>query len=100
MHHFLGDQVFQNGLIKYLTEYQNGNADKDQLFEALTKEAHAAKALLQNETIKMIMDTWTDRPGFPVVNVVADYQKNKLRIFQVKQCINNSTFSNASFINL
>lgn len=83
MHHFLGDQVFRQGIINFLKQYQNGNADKNDLFAALTKEAHAANVLLPNETVKLIMDTWTDRPGFPVIHSVADYDKNILRIFQV-----------------
>lgn len=84
MHHFLGNEVFQNGLINFLTQYQNGNANKDDLFSTFTKEAHAAKILLPDENVQTIMDTWTNRPGFPVIHVIADYDKNKLRIFQVR----------------
>lgn len=83
MHHFLGDQVFRNGLINFLKQYQNGNADKNELFASLTHEAHAKNVLLPNETVKLIMDTWTNRAGFPVIHSIADYSKNKLRIFQV-----------------
>lgn len=83
MHHFLGDQAFHKGLISFLKQYQNGNADKNDLFSVLTKEAHTANALLSNETVQLIMETWTNRAGFPVVHSIADYENNKLKIFQV-----------------
>lgn len=83
MHHFLGDLVFRKGLISFLNQYQNGNADKNDLFSTLTKEARASNAQFPNETVKVIMDTWTERPGFPVIHSIADYENNKLKIFQV-----------------
>lgn len=83
MHHFIGDQVFRKGLINFLNQYQNGNADKDDLFSALTKEVQSNNLHFSTESVKVIMDTWTDRPGFPVVHSIADYEKNKLKLFQV-----------------
>lgn len=87
MHNFLGDQVFRNGLINFLNQYQNGNADKDDLFSVLTKEVKTNNLNFPTENLKDVMDTWTDRPGFPVVHSIADYEKNKLKIFQVSYLI-------------
>lgn len=84
MNHILGEDVFRNGLIGYLRQHQNANADRQDLFASLTTEAHKAGALLPNETVKIIMDTWTERAGFPLVTVTADYENKKLHITQVK----------------
>lgn len=83
MHHFLGDQAFRNGLINFLTQSQNRNTDENDLFSVLNKEIEPSDFWFPNETIKAIMDTWTERPGFPVVHSIADYEKSKLKIFQV-----------------
>ncbi|XP_074039216.1 aminopeptidase N isoform X3 [Leptinotarsa decemlineata] len=82
MNHFLGENVFKRGLINFLKKHINGNADRLDLFTALTEEAHKAKALEPNETVAQIMNTWTERPGFPVVHAIADYQNNNLHILQ------------------
>lgn len=83
MNHFLGEDVFKKGLISFLKKYENGNADRNDLFNSLTEEAHKVPVLLPNETVKQIMDTWTERPGFPVIHAIADYPRKKLRLIQV-----------------
>lgn len=83
MNHFLGEEVFRRGLINYLQKHQNGNADRQDLFTSLTMEAHKADVLLQNDTVKHIMDTWTERAGFPLVTAAADYENKRLHITQV-----------------
>lgn len=83
MNHFLGEEVFRNGLISFLRQHENANADRQDLFTSLTTEAHNAGVLLPNETVKMIMDTWTEKAGFPLVTVTADYENKKLHITQV-----------------
>ncbi|KAJ8960401.1 hypothetical protein NQ318_013681, partial [Aromia moschata] len=82
MNHFLGETVFKNGLINFLKTYQGRNADRQDLFSSLTEEAHKAGVLLPNETVRIIMDTWTGRAGFPVVTATADYERHKLHISQ------------------
>ncbi|XP_060526874.1 aminopeptidase N-like isoform X2 [Cylas formicarius] len=90
MNHFLGEDTFRNGLAKFLDQHKYGNADRDDLFRSLSEEAHLRGVLLQNETVKHIMDTWTEQAGFPVLNVVPDYEKNALRILQKRFLISNS----------
>lgn len=83
MNHFLGEETFKNGLIKYLQKFKYSNADRNDLFNSLTEEAHLRSTLLKNETVKQIMDTWTEQAGFPVINVAPDYSRNTLKIVQV-----------------
>ncbi|XP_030759010.1 aminopeptidase N-like isoform X1 [Sitophilus oryzae] len=89
MNHFLGEDTFKTGLIKYLEKFKFGNADRDDLFDSLTEEAHRSGALLPNETVNEIMSTWTEQAGFPVINVVPDYVKNTLKLVQKRFLLNN-----------
>lgn len=82
MNHFLGEQTFKEGLVSFLKKYQNSNADRNDLFETLTKAAHTRNVLQSNESVKTIMDTWVQRAGFPVVTALANYSQNKIKLFQ------------------
>ena len=46
------------------------NAEQDDLWAALTDQAHADGTLSSDLTVKTIMDTWTLQMGYPVINVV------------------------------
>ncbi|VEN41546.1 unnamed protein product [Callosobruchus maculatus] len=82
MNNFLGEAVFKTGLINFLHKYQYGVADREDLFTSLTEEAHKNGILPPNVTVGGIMETWTERPGFPVVHSIADYENNKLLLSQ------------------
>lgn len=60
------------------------SAEQDDLWDALTKQAHEDKVLGQDVTIKQIMDTWTLQTGFPVVTVIRDYENDAAVISQVR----------------
>ncbi|XP_066252731.1 aminopeptidase N-like isoform X1 [Euwallacea similis] len=96
MNHFLGEETFKHGLIKYLQKFKFGNADRNDLFASLTEEAHLRRALPANDTVKQIMDTWTEQPGFPVINVAADYSKNVLTIVQKRFLLTNPSSNDKS----
>lgn len=86
MNHFLGEETFKNGLIKYLQKFEYSNANRNDLFTSLTEEARSRNVLGAGETVKHIMDTWTEQAGFPVINVAPDYSRNTLKIVQVITC--------------
>ncbi|KAA0203273.1 hypothetical protein HAZT_HAZT008388 [Hyalella azteca] len=69
MNSFLTEPTFRSGLTSYLNANQYGNAAQDDLWEALTQQAHADGTLATNLTVKIIMDTWTLQMGYPVINV-------------------------------
>ncbi|XP_050507051.1 aminopeptidase N-like isoform X3 [Diabrotica virgifera virgifera] len=79
---FLGEETFKTGLTNFLTKYSYKNADRNDLFASLTEEAHNRQILLPNETVKIIMDTWTERAGYPVIYAYADYEQNTLSLSQ------------------
>lgn len=82
MHLFLGDAAFFDGVNSYLNKYRYQNAEQDNLWEALTEEAHKNAVLGDNITVKQIMDAWTLQTGYPVVNVTRNYEKNTAEVTQ------------------
>lgn len=73
MRGFLGENTFRLGLKNYLRKFEYGNAIQDDLWEAMTFNAHNDKVLDSRFTVKEIMDSWTvDSAGYPVVTVQRD----------------------------
>ena len=73
MANFLGKETFKRGVSNYLKANKFSNARQDDLWKALTKEAHEDGVLRKNTSVKEIMDTWTLQMGFPVVQVQRKY---------------------------
>ena len=65
-----------------MNEYQFGNAEQDNLWDELTKQAHKDKTLDASVTVKDIMDTWTLKMGYPVVDVKRNATAKKLVLSQ------------------
>ncbi|BES97198.1 aminopeptidase [Nesidiocoris tenuis] len=82
MDHFLTTPVFKRGLTNYLNSRIYGSASQDDLWEALTDQAHADNALDPDVTVKQIMDTWTLKTGFPVVTVIRNYDTGSAEVTQ------------------
>ena len=83
MHLFLGDS-FRLGVTKYLKKHRYGNAEQDDLWAALTKQAHDDGSLDNSLSVKEVMDTWTLQTGYPLVTVVRDYDKGTAKLTQVR----------------
>ncbi|KAK7866387.1 hypothetical protein R5R35_009814 [Gryllus longicercus] len=60
---FLHQDILRSGLYDYLNSHKYGNADTDDLWSVLSKNAN------QSIEVKTIMDTWTRQMGFPLVTV-------------------------------
>lgn len=70
MRGFLGENTFRLGLKNYLRKFEYGNAVQDDLWEAMTFNAHRDEVLDDRFSVKQIMDSWTvDSAGYPVVTV-------------------------------
>lgn len=78
MDDFLTTEVFKKGLTNFLNERKYGSATQDDLWETLTKQAHADGVLEEEMTVKEIMDTWTLQTGYPVVNVTRNYVEGRI----------------------
>lgn len=56
MQHFLGELAFKDGVQDYLKKFAFGNADQDDLWEAMTQNGHKDGTLPKEQTVKKIMD--------------------------------------------
>ncbi|XP_071631576.1 aminopeptidase N-like [Temnothorax longispinosus] len=90
MAHFLTINVFEKGLTNYLNEKAYQNAEQNDLWYALTKQAHKDKVLHPNVTVKEIMDTWTLQTGFPVVTVSRTYNDSIIMLTQERFLLDNN----------
>jgi aminopeptidase N len=70
-----------NELLFSSRKYQSST--QNDLWEALTSQAHADSALDPNMSVKEIMDTWTLQTGFPVIMVTRDYTTGNVHLKQV-----------------
>lgn len=59
-----------------------GNAVQDDLWAALTYQAELDSVQLPTD-IKTIMDSWTLKMGYPVVNVIRNYTSSVITAQQV-----------------
>lgn len=82
MDHFLTTKVFTTGLTGYLRSRSYSSATQNNLWDALTAQAHKDRALPADVTVKDIMDTWTLQTGYPVVTVTRDYSADSARVLQ------------------
>ncbi|KAF5289209.1 hypothetical protein FQR65_LT00096 [Abscondita terminalis] len=84
MEYFLTPKIFKQGLTNYLNTRMYDSAEQDDLWAALTEEAHKNNILNQNLSVKQIMDTWTLQTGFPLVVVSRNYKTNSTTFKQEK----------------
>lgn len=101
MDHFLTQKVFSKGLNNYLrakyvfSSYTEkcfiksyffrkfSSATQNDLWEALTNQAYADKALQTSMSVAQIMNTWTLQTGFPVIKVTRKYSDGTATLAQV-----------------
>ncbi|XP_012148075.1 suppressor of ER stress-induced death [Megachile rotundata] len=91
MDHFLTTEVFKQGLTNYLKGKAYQSAEQNDLWDALTKQAHEDQVLDTSITIKKIMDTWTLQTGFPVVTVTRNYDNGAITLTQERFLLRNGT---------
>ena len=96
MDHFLTTNVFKQGLTNYLNGKAYQSAEQNDLWNALTKQAHKDKVLDRGVTIKEIMDTWTLQSGFPIVTVTRNYKNGSVTLTQERFLLRNGTITTTS----
>jgi len=69
MNNFMTKEVFQKGIANYFKIHKYANAEQDDLWAALGKQAHKEGVLDPEVTVKSIMDTWTLQKGYPVLHI-------------------------------
>ncbi|CAG9134640.1 unnamed protein product [Plutella xylostella] len=89
MNHFLTDDVFNNGITDYLNAKKYGDAEQGDLWSALTNAAR--KRGMFDADVAVVMDSWTLQTGFPVLNIVRDYETNRVTFSQERFVLINNT---------
>ncbi|XP_063230213.1 aminopeptidase N-like [Bacillus rossius redtenbacheri] len=82
MDHFLTTDVFKKGTTNYLNSKAYQSSTQNDLWAALTAQAHRDGVLNETVTVKEIMDTWTLQTGFPVLTVSRDYETGGANLSQ------------------
>jgi len=70
---FLGEEIFREGVSKYLKKYSYKNAKAENLWEELEKSS-------KNPHIKKLMENWINTSGYPLVSV--EEKDGNLSLFQ------------------
>lgn len=78
---FVGEETFRKGLNLYLNTHLYGNATKDDLWYAIGEEA---KREGKNLDIKQITNAWTDRQGYPEIDVSVE---GNSYLLEQKRCL-------------
>ncbi|XP_065165053.1 endoplasmic reticulum aminopeptidase 1-like isoform X2 [Atheta coriaria] len=63
---FLQQETLQNGLNDYLNTYRFNNADTKELWNVFSRNTN------QSLDVKLIMDTWTQQMGFPLITITRE----------------------------
>lgn len=65
LRHFLTDEVFQSGIVRYLRKYSYTNAKNQDLWDSLSNYQFAGEHM----DLTAMMNTWTLQKGIPLVTV-------------------------------
>lgn len=72
LENFLGPEVFQGGLYRYLKGHEYGNARTQDLWAALEEESGLP--------VTNIMDSWVKQTGYPVLQVQAARSEDEVQV--------------------
>ena len=76
---FLGEEVFRDGIRRYIAAHKYSNTTTADLWNALSEAS--------NKSVGEIAAGWTEQPGFPVVNVKQEAH-GKVRLTQERFAVN------------
>ncbi|XP_011860075.1 PREDICTED: puromycin-sensitive aminopeptidase-like protein isoform X2 [Vollenhovia emeryi] len=82
--HFLSEDVFRNGLLRYLQEHEYSSATPDDLWKALQEALDESDVPHDDFKVKEVMDTWFEQARYPLVTVNRDYATGNIKISQEK----------------
>ncbi|XP_015930152.1 thyrotropin-releasing hormone-degrading ectoenzyme [Parasteatoda tepidariorum] len=76
LQHFIGEDGFKRGIKNYLSKYSYKSSNENNLWQNLN---------LWNRNkygIRQIMTTWTNQSGYPVINIIRNYENKSAVITQ------------------
>nr|XP_034185423.1 aminopeptidase Ey-like [Osmia lignaria]XP_034185424.1 aminopeptidase Ey-like [Osmia lignaria] len=78
--HVMGDLAFQEGLQSYLKNMSYKAATPSDLYQHLQASLNNSNQLEGGVLIKDFMESWTNKPGFPLVTVTRTYNNSLVLI--------------------
>ncbi|XP_065072809.1 aminopeptidase N [Ochlerotatus camptorhynchus] len=78
----LGAETFQKGLQRFIEHREYKTFVSNDIWEALTKQAHLDNRLCESATVNEIAESWITKDRIPMVTVERDYQKKTATITQ------------------
>ncbi|EDW77967.2 uncharacterized protein Dwil_GK24264 [Drosophila willistoni] len=78
----LGDEVFYEGLYFYLSQYSYSNTTPDQFWGKMQMASLRSGVLPDDHKVNTIMDSWTNQAGYPVLDVIRNYNNNTISFVQ------------------
>ena len=72
LHSYIGDEAFRTGMHNYLTKHAYKNTFTEDLWEALGDAS--------GKPVAKVMQTWTEKMGFPVLEVERDDQGSQVSV--------------------
>ncbi|XP_014472137.1 PREDICTED: aminopeptidase N-like [Dinoponera quadriceps] len=82
LQHIITDEVFRNGLIRYLNIHQFNSTTSDDLWNALQAALDESNVPHNNYKLKEVMDTWITQRHYPVVRVIRNYDTGEVTLMQ------------------
>ncbi|XP_034941475.1 uncharacterized protein [Chelonus insularis] len=81
LEHIVTEEVFRDGITKYLNKHRFGVVTTNDLWRAL-QDTYQEKGVHPHLNIKKIMDPWLEQTGFPILKVVRDYKTGIANVTQ------------------
>uniref|UniRef100_A0A2M4AFZ3 Aminopeptidase n=1 Tax=Anopheles triannulatus TaxID=58253 RepID=A0A2M4AFZ3_9DIPT len=78
----LGGDTFRQGLQKFIQNREYRTFYGDDVWEALTKQAHLDGRLCESVTVNEVVDSWTTKDRIPMVRVVRAYDQGTATVTQ------------------
>ena len=83
MRNFMGNNTFNRGISKYLSEHIYSTATQNDLWRVLNEQMLEDRIPLPlNTSLGDIMGTWTDQMGYPYVEITRIYDQQMINIKQ------------------
>ncbi|EDV51441.2 aminopeptidase Q [Drosophila erecta] len=78
----ISDKLFFKGLQEFIKRYANSSALTTELWEELQRAARQTHQLPIGVSLHTVMESWLKKPGFPLLTVQRDDEKQKVTITQ------------------
>lgn len=84
----VGEDVFKEAMVKYVSEYKGSNTRVEFLWEIITNIAQKSNLLPDGTDLTTIMNDWVNKPHYPLLKVDINNQ-GVVTVSQVRRSFNN-----------